>query len=929
MRTDRGPIPFRRPSRRDSEGPRRPGRLNRLFWIVLIGLFLFFTLLSALSGFYTDLLWFESVGFTSVFWTTLWARAGAFAVGLAVAVLILGGNLWLARTLTGREPVFFGQQVPWSSGAARLTVIIVTAFLGLTLAGTVGAQWENLLRFLNRRPFGIADPIFSQDVGFYIFELPMYHFVQTWLLGVLVLSLLGVGAIYGLHRLPQIQHQIYEVPRYMWNHVVILGALVAFDMALGHWLSRFDLLYSERGVVFGAGYTDMNASLLAYNVLAPVAILVGMLILATVVTRNLWPPALGAGLWVAVAILLGGVYPAIVQNYVVRPNEFVREQPYIEHNIRFTRQAFNLDNVQEQDYTPQPPNAQILNENIATIQNVRLWDYRPLRQTFKQIQALRTYYDFNDVDIDRYIFDRGLQQIMLSVRELDPTQLQNRTWVNEHLEFTHGYGLVMSPVNEVRGEGLPVLYVQDLPPRISINLPITRPQIYYGERGSAYVFVRTRVQEFDYPQGDINVRTTYTGKGGVPLDSLLKKLAFSYRFGDSELLFAQALTAESRVMLNRNIRDAARIIAPFLTYDRDPYLVVADGRLIWLLDAYTTSSRYPYSQPVAQPGSRPLQRINYIRNSVKVAIDAYDGLPVFYLADPNDPLIQTWAAVFPGLFKPIDQMPAALRAHVRYPEDLFRIQTQVYATYHMRQANLFYNREDVWVVPGEVQQGNQVLPQEPYYVVMRLQGESQTEFLLTQVFTPKGKDNLVGWMAARSDGDKYGGIVLYRLPKQEIIYGPSQILARINQDPQISAQLSLWSQRGSQVIHGNLLIIPIGQSLLYVEPLYLQAETGQIPELKRVIVASGTELRMEDTLSRALAGLFGAAPPVAATTSGQTTSPPATTTAPADIVDLIRSAQEHYQRAQEALRAGNWAQYGEELNALGKDLQALVERTGK
>jgi len=929
MRTNQGPIPFRRPPRRDSDDRRPPGSLKRLFWITLISLFLFFTVFSALAGFYTDLLWFESVGFSSVFWTTLWARAGTFVLGLGVAVLIVGGNLWLARTLTAREPVFFGQQMPWTGGAARLIVIIVTVFLGLSLAGMVGTQWENLLLFLNRHSFGVADPIFSQDISFYIFELPLYHFVQTWLLGVLVLAILGVGAIYGLHRLPQIQHQIYALPRYMWNHLAVLVALVAFDLALGHWLSRFDLLYSERGVVFGAGYTDVNASLLALNVLAPVAILVGLLTLATMVTRNLWPPALGIGLWIVTGILLGGVYPAIIQNYVVRPNEFVREQPFIEHNIKFTRQAFRLENIQEQDYTPQALNAQLLAEHNVTVQNVRLWDYRPLRQTFKQIQALRTYYDFDDVDIDRYQFEHGLQQVMLSARELDPTQLQNRTWVNEHLEFTHGYGLVMSPVNQVRGEGLPVLYIQDLPPRVSVNLPITRPQIYYGERGSAYVFVRTRVQEFDYPKGDVNVRTTYEGKGGVPLDSFLKKLAFSYRFGDSELLFAQALTPESRIMLYRGIREAAQRIAPFLTYDRDPYLVVSDGRLIWLLDAYTTSGRYPYSQPVVSTGIRSLIGVNYIRNSVKVAIDAYDGTPTFYLADPSDPLITTWAAVFPGLFKSIDEMPASLRAHIRYPEDLFSVQTQVYATYHMQQANVFYNREDVWVIPTELQQGNRALPQEPYYVVIRLIGETQAEFLLTQVFTPKGKDNLVAWMAARSDGDKYGGLVVYRFPKQEIIYGPAQILARINQDPLISSQLSLWNQRGSQVIHGNLLIIPIGQSLLYVEPLYLQAETSQIPELKRIIVASGTEVRMEESLPRALAGLVGAAPPVAAAAPGQpaTSSPP--TSASTDVADLIRSAQSHYQRAQEALRAGNWAQYGEELNALGKDLQALAERIGQ
>jgi uncharacterized membrane protein (UPF0182 family) len=550
-----------------------------------------------------------------------------------------------------------------------------------------------------------------------------------------------------------------------------------------------------------------------------------------------------------------------------------------------------------------------------------LWDYRPLKTTYAQIQEIRSYYEFTDVDIDRYWIDGQYRQVTLATRELDPEQLQNRTWVNEHLEFTHGYGIVMSPVNEVSREGLPDLWVRDLPPTTLSDLPIERPEIYYGEKGASYVFVKTLVEEFDYPKGDTNVRTHYQGRGGVPIDSFIKRLAFSYRFGDSQILFTQALTPDSRIMLYRTIQDRVRRIAPFLAYDRDPYLVVANGRLVWLQDAYTVSDRYPYSKPYND-------QFNYIRNAVKVAIDAYDGIPTFYIADPTDPLIQSYATIYPTLFVPISEMPKSLRDHVRYPEDLYRVQAQVYATYHMREANVFYNKEDVWAIPEETFQGNQ-LPLEPYYVVMRLLGETDEEFLLMQPFTPATKNNLIAWMAARCDGDKYGDLVVYKFPKQELIYGPLQVEARIDQDPTISAQLSLWNQRGSQVIRGNLLVIPIAQSLIYFEPIYLQAETGQIPELRRVVVAFGDRVAMEETLDQTLAAVFGPAPIIASTSPPvQSTGGSLPAASSAELADLARSAQAHYDAAQAALRSGNWAKYGEELEALRQDLDNLVRLTG-
>jgi hypothetical protein len=570
-----------------------------------------------------------------------------------------------------------------------------------------------------------------------------------------------------------------------------------------------------------------------------------------------------------------------------------------------------------------------LQDNAATLRNVRLWDYRPLLQTYAQIQEIRLYYDFVDVDIDRYQFDGDYRQVTLAARELAPEQLRNRTWVNEHLEFTHGYGLVMSPVNEVTPEGLPVLYVRDLPPEVSVNLRIDRPEIYYGEKGGRYVFVKTRVQEFDYPKGDTNVRTTYQGKGGVSVGSVLNRLAFALRFGDSQIFFADALTSESRILFYRNIHERVRRVAPFLAYDRDPYLVVADGRLVWLQDAYTLTDRYPYSQPVDDRFAVHADRTgNYIRNSVKVAIDAYDGTLTFYIADPTDPLIQTYASIFPQLFQPMDQMPQSLRAHIRYPEDLFRIQAQIYATYHMKDPNVFYNKEDVWAIPSEVYQGDQ-LPMEPYYVIMRLAGEEREEFVLILPFTPATKNNLIAWMAARCDGEHYGELVVYNFPKQELVYGPLQIEARIDQDPTISAQLSLWSQRGSRVIRGNLLVIPLGDSLVYFEPLYLQAEASQLPELKRVIVAFGEKVAMEESLEEALQVVFGGTRAIA---RGEETpamgESEASGISPA-LADLIRAAREHYDAAQEALRQGDWATYGQELKALKEVLDEMARLTGQ
>ncbi|HJX38662.1 MAG TPA: UPF0182 family protein [Anaerolineae bacterium] len=882
--------------------------------VLLVGvLVLLFLLFMMLSGFYTDLLWFENLGLSSVFWTALQARVVVFLAFTLFFVAFLLGNLFIARKLSGWGGFFlFGKQYYLPSRTINLVVIAAAVILGLLNGLGAVSQWDDILLFFNQQAFGVRDPIFSQDVSLYVFALPVYRFLRSWLLEVILFALVGSAALYLLVQLASWRQFNLWLTRKNTLHLAGLGALFLLVVAWGYKLSAWELLFSSQGVAFGASYTDVHARLLACNLSFWAVILCVLLLIGGVLARWPWILAIGGFLWLVTAMGVGGMYPAFVQQFQVQPNELFKEQPYIEHNIEFTRQAYGLDHIQELDFgavTDLTPEALAGAEPTTT--NIRLWDYRPVQSTYSQIQEFRLYYDFVDVDVDRYSLDGSYRQVTLSAREMNTEQLQSRTWLNEHLQFTHGYGLVMSPVNEVTSDGLPELWVRDLPPRSVPGLEITRPEIYHGEKTDSYVFVNSTIEEFDYPSGDQNITTTYEGHGGVLMDSPLKRAAFAYRFGDMSVVLSQYLTPETRVMLYRNVGERVRRVAPFLLYDSDPYLVIADGRLIWLQDAYTATGMYPYSQPY-------YDRFNYIRNSVKVAIDAYDGDVVFYVVDNQDPLIRAYAAIFPALFKPWDQMPPALRAHVRYPEGLFVIQAEMNNTYHMQNPTVFYNKEDLWAAAHDVSGGTEQA-MEPYYVIMRLPGQEMQEFVLIQPFTPANKQNMVAWMAARCDGENYGKLLLYKFNKQELVYGPLQIEARIDQEPVISSQLSLWNQRGSQVIRGNLLVIPIEHSLLYVEPLYLQAETGQLPELKRVIVASGDRIIMTTTLDEALAS-FGGAP---------VTPPPEEEepTEPSNAHDLALSAMEHYAQAQEYLQQGDWAGYGAELEAMQNDLQALLEAT--
>jgi len=897
-----------------------------------VGLWLFLALLVLAGGgqavpLYTDWLWFKEVGFTQVFTTRL-ALNGWLFVGLGGAVFIfLFANLSLAARTAPPDVYWELEDQLGLPGRAILEPLVrrlllpVVAVIAFFSGGRATAAWDTVLEYLNATRFGRVDPLFGRDLAFYVFELPLWRLLHGWATALVAGTLVLTAAVYVLQRSLVLTARGPRLAGAARLHLLGLGGLVLILRAVGFWLDQYDLLYSRRGVVFGASYTDVNASLPVLGWLVVLA-----LACAGACVVQMFRPGwrfLVAGLMVFVLFWgLGlGVYPALLQRFRVTPNELAAERPYIEHNIRMTRAAYLLDRVAEQEFAAEENlNPAALERNSLTIKNIRLWDHRPLLVTYGKLQEIRTYYKFLDVDVDRYTVNGEYRQVMLSARELSYKDLPSRGWINERLTYTHGYGLVASPVNRISPEGLPEFFLKDIPP-VGSGLPkVTRPEIYYGELGNDYVFVRTRSQELDYPSGDQNVYTRYDGRGGIPVNSLLAKLAFALRFGELKVLLSDDLTAESRVMIYRDITARVRQAAPFLRFDHDPFLVVTEsGRLVWMSDGYTTSDRYPYAQPA--------RGFNYIRNSVKATVDAYDGTVTYYIADPDDPVAGTYAKAFPGLLRPLAEMPRDLQAHVRYPEDLFAVQARMYAIYHMQDPQVFYNKEDLWSIPRLPQEGRD-REMEPYFTIMRLPGEPKEEFVLLEAFNPSGRDNMIGLMAARADAPNYGRLIAYNFPKQKLVYGPRNIDARINQDPVISQQISLWNQQGSRVLRGSLFAIPIDQSLIYIMPLYLAAEQGgALPELRRVVVVYGNQIAMEPSLELSLQRIFGgrvrgeegaprpAAPGVAAPTITE-----------GALTGLVQGAWDAWQKAQEALRRGDWAAYGQEQKRLEEALRQLKER---
>jgi uncharacterized membrane protein (UPF0182 family) len=879
----------------------------------------------AAAEFYTDWLWFREVGYEQVFLRSLTVQALITAAVGLLAFALLAGNLLLAMRALRPRPFLVAtpqgpQTITVDPASLRPLALLGAAGIALMIGLFAGGHWETWLYFIYRTPFGQADPILGRDIGFYVFSMPLLEHVQGLLLFLLFLMIATAVAAYvlggdvGLHP----TRGLTVTPSSM-RHVALLSAGLLLVLAVGAWLRIPDLLTSRSGVVWGASYVDVHARMPALRVLSGAAVVAALVaVWAAFSVRGLGRLIGAAGLYLVVAFA-GPAYAAIIQRFVVAPNEQVRETPYIIHNIAATRAAYGLDQVVEKPLSGEAHLTRAdLERNAATIENVPLWNERPLLDTFGQLQEIRTYYDFVAVDNDRYTIDGKYRQIMLSARELNSQSLPSRTWINERLTFTHGYGLTLGPVNEVTREGLPVLFIRDLPPVSTVGLTVTQPAIYYGELPNDHVFVNTKTEEFDYPRGDDNVFATYKGEGGVQLSNPFRRLMFAIRFRSTDTLFSPNLTADTRVMLYRRIADRVERIAPFLRYDTDRYIAISNQRLIWMQDVYTTTTRYPYSTNA--------RGLNYIRNAVKVTVDAYHGTTTFHVVDPADPIARTIGKMFPSLLQPLEAMPEDLRTRLRYPQEIFSLQAAMFATYHMLNPAVFYNREDQWEIPA-FDVGGQAQTMHPYYTIMKLPGEAGPEYIQMLPFTPRQKDNLAAWMVARSDGANYGKLAVFQFPKQTVIFGPKQVAARISQDQVIAPQITLWNQQGSEVIQGTLLVIPIEESLIYIRPLYLRAAGGSIPELKRVIVGYQNQIVMEETLEAGLERLFpGGRRPPSPGAQPQPLAPagdaPVESTS-ADVATLAAQARAHYQRALQAQREGNWALYGEEIKKLGEVLEKM------
>jgi len=879
-----------------------------------------------------DYLWFGRLGYGGVFNTTVGAEIAIFAIVWLVAfvaifvsgLIAIGSSRDRERLRVVRRPDemvevnlpdlirALGERVPW-----RVIVACGAALLALFAAQGEAGSWDTYLKGLYGAPFGIAEQAFGNDIGFYVFRMPLLEEIRDLFLMIIVLAAAIAIAVYWARGALDFKESPPRVSPGAAGHLSVLLGLFFVQRAMTYWLGRFDLLLHTDGVVFGLRYVDRILWQPGLWLLVALSLAAAVICMFNAREGGLRIPVAAFVIVFAPALIMNFIQP-VIERLWVKPDELRVERPYLQRNIEATRHAYKLDTVDVKPFAGQgtlTPAA--LEQDSATVKNIRLWDPRPLIDTYRQLQEIRTYYDFRDVDIDRYWIEGKYTEVMLSAREMNLDQLPDtaQTWVNQHLKFTHGAGLAMSPVNRKDTEGLPVFYIKDIPAVSDVGLKIDQPAIYFGEARDSYAIVDSATPEFDYPKGADNVFSYYGGSGGVPVAGFFRRLLFSIFYRDINLLVTENIVKNSKIMIRRNIASRIAYIAPFLNLDRDPYAVILNGRMVWIVDCYTTSDHYPYSQ-------RNADGINYIRNSVKVVVDAYTGDTDFYVADPEDPVIKTWQRIFPAMFKPMSAMPAELRAHIRYPEDFFLIQADTFRTYHMTDPQVFYNREDLWGFPRENYAG-QTVPMQPYYVIMRLPGEEQAEYMLMLPMVPSGRDNMIAWMAARCDGADYGHLFEYAFSKDKLIYGPYQIQARINQNPEISRQLSLWNQMGSKVLLGNLLVIPIQDSLLYVEPLFIRAENGQLPELQRVVASYSDRVVMGDTLDLTMAALFtNQAPPgptIAKAIANESAPQSIAQGAGAPKADM-QSAAQHYNRAMEAIRAGDWTVFGAEMKALGAEL---------
>ncbi|MDQ6652395.1 MAG: UPF0182 family protein [Acidobacteriota bacterium] len=940
---------------RDNEvidvGPPRRRRWRR--WVIAAFVLLFIVLSRALAV-YLSAAWFSSLGFSAVYWYIFKLKIGLFFTFAVVTVLLLRTAFWLlekafaSHTIEKRTIILNNQPVQFSPERfVRPLGWIIALLFGLFYGLEMKGSWQTFALYFNQVPAAAPDPIFQKPLGFYLFSLPFYDLISTWLI-TLAFVVLCAAIVYSLLTVPQKVLKTAGRGSAQKSFSAISFALTIFLVLLAWrtYLSRFPYLWDDHQTFSGVTFSEVKYLLPALYLVCIALIVAAVISLINALTKRGLRLLLLA-LSIPFAIYLVGVYlvPAYVTSFIVKPNELGRETPYIEQNIVSTRHAFGLEQVELRDFQADNSVEGLdLAANRPTLENIRLWDWHALQDTLKQIQAIRTYYDFPDVDVDRYYIDGSMRQMMVATREIDVKKLpeSSRNWINEKLIYTHGYGVTMNTANGFTPEGMPRFVLSNMPIESnSRDIKVTRPEIYYGQETSTDVYVKTRQKEFDFPQGETNTYTSYQGSGGIRIGGRARRMLLAWALGDlSKLPFSDDVSSESRVLIHRNIREMVNGIAPFLIYDNDPYIVVNnEGRLFWMMDAFTESSTYPYSRH-HDVGEKS---INYIRNSVKVVIDAYNGTAHFYVFDSQDPIIATYRATFPTLFLDATQMPADLRAHVRYPETLIKAQGEVYGLYHTQSAKVFFQREDVWNVAQQIGQDNQnrkeVQPIEPYFVLMQLPGErTANEFVLILPFTPAGRNNMIGWMAGRCDAENYGKLLIYNFPKSRLIDGPLQIEARIDQNSQLSSQFTLWNQQGSHVLRGHLLVIPIGRSLLYVEPVYLKAESSPMPELRLVVLATQDRLGYGQGFDEAMTSLFGdltRAPSQQKSEQpkenpAEGTPKPVASTSPAENVQqLINKAVQEFDEYQRLTSQGKLGEAGQKLEQHKRTLQELKRVSGK
>ena len=949
---------------REPTNVRQTSKIRKVATVVVVGGF--FLLLTArwLATLWTDYLWYSQLDSASV-WSTLTFTKVWLVLGAAVvALLVIWANLWLVDRISPRsllslegtpDQELLERYQIWISPRAWQVRTVFSLFFGLLLGLGAAAWWQDWLLWRNGVPFGVTDPIFNNDISLYVFGLPLYRDIYGWLFQLLLITTLVVVAAHYLNGGIKIASPGEKTSGAVKAHISVLLAAIALLKAAGYIFNKWELLYSGRGQVFGASYTDVNAQIPALNLLIFISVAAAIILLVNVWFRGWTLPAVAFGIWLVTSIGVGGIYPAVVQRFSVEPNELTRELPYVQHNLDFTRLAYGLDGVEVKQFDASPElAAEVVEENRPTIDNIRLWDPGVLAETYPELQNIKTYYDFADVDVDRYIIDGELTQVMTASRDLDESNIPGSGWVNERLIYTHGLGTVLSPANDVTADGLPDFLVSDIPPvnvSGSDNLNIDQPRIYFSDSSDRdFLIAASREGEVDIPQDNSEATETnhYAGTGGVPLGNTFQRLGWALRFGDLNTLISSQLDADSRVMIARNIKDRIARIAPFLYADNDPYMVISEGKLVWMMDLYTVTDRFPYSEMANTArlnATADLPRnFNYIRNSVKAVIDAYNGTIDMYVIDPDDALIKTNMQIFPDLFKSIDEFPEDLVDHVRYPEDLFRIQTDVYTLYHMTNPSDLFQVNDPWQIARDPSTSPKAplrgtfgtSPMLPYYLLMELPDEELLSFLLMQPFTPATRPNMSAFVVAKSSPlEEYGTLISYTMPEDRQVDGPGQVGDFIEQDPKVSAEFTLLGQVGSDVIKGNMLVVPIEDSLLYVQPIYLAADTGGgrggIPQFKRVVAAFDSRIEIADSLDQVLIQLFGDSEAVVGDGSGADSGdgdvapPPPEGTIEEQVTQLLAQAELAFQQAEVALRAGDLALYQQKVD----EARAFVEQANQ